>query len=117
MAIERIRETFNDGVLAYGKLETQLNENGRSIGKAFNPVGTLPFRFLNARDSDYLAFGAMGLKLDLKVKTPTPPMLHNKSMTPYTVKINDQQYDVIKGDRDNIYLYFYLQRVGGDRLE
>lgn len=112
MALERYRETFNDGMLQYGAYKTRRNENRKRTGRVFVPQGQLPFRILNARDSDYTECGTLGSSLDLKIKTPTPPMLRNKVLNQFKVKIENDEYDVIKGDRDKYYLYFYLHRVG-----
>lgn len=112
MALERIRETFNDGILYYGVFKTQRSENRKRTGQSFESQGELPFSILNARDNDYLECGTLGSSLDMKVKTPMPPSLNNKVLNQFKVKIENDEFDVIKGDRDKHYLYFYLHRIG-----
>jgi hypothetical protein len=110
--MERYRETFNDGILKYGISKTERTANRKNTKKVFNEIGKLKYRVLSARDSDYLACGALGSSLDLKVKTPMPPSLRTKILSDYKVVLNNEEYEVIKGDRDKFYLYFYLSRVG-----
>jgi SPP1 family predicted phage head-tail adaptor len=112
VALERIRETFNDGVLQYGKFKTQRSDNRKNLGRSFVPSGTLFYRKLSVRESDYLEFGSMGSTLDLKVKTPVPPGLTKLNKDTFVIRIDDEDYEIIATDRDSFYLYFYLHKVG-----
>lgn len=109
---EQIRETFNDGILKYGKYETIRSENRKRTGKNFAQDGVLFYRELSVRESDYLQYGAMGSTLDLKVKTPMPPSLKNINKDSMIIKIGDIDYNIINVDRDKNYLFFYLHKVG-----
>ncbi|MFC6038425.1 phage head-tail adapter protein [Paenisporosarcina macmurdoensis] len=108
------RETLNDGYLIYGKKITERTASLKKIGETFLEEGKLAFRILSARESDYQMIGAMNSSLDLKVKTLNPPKFLRISKNDLTVYIKNEEYDVIKADRDDdrTYLYFYLQKVG-----
>jgi len=114
VAKERIRETFNDGILAYGFKKTQRSENGKRIGGVFTPEGKLAFQELSCRESDYQMAGARGTILSLKVKTLYPPSFRKINKSKLKVVVDGKEYDVIKVDSDpqKQYLYFYLQEVG-----
>lgn len=114
MALERIRETFNDGLLQFGHNETLRSPTLKRIGERFVPEGNLFFRQLSVRTDDYLQFGAMGKTLDLKVKTHLPPSLKPFDSESTIVRIIEDDYQVITFDRDSHYLYLYLHKVGGD---
>ncbi|KHD85680.1 hypothetical protein NG54_07915 [Heyndrickxia ginsengihumi] len=111
MPLERVRETFNDGLLQYGTYKTKRSESRKVIGKEFVPQGSLFYRELSVRDSDYLQFGAMGSTLDLKLKTPMPPSLRKIDKENLFVQIDGDDYIIINTDRDSNYLYFYLHKV------
>ncbi|NCG67800.1 phage head closure protein [Bacillus coagulans] len=116
--MERVRETFNDGVLTYGAYKTIRTESRKVTGKQFVEQGRLFYRALSVRESDYLQFGAMGSTLDLKVKTQMPPALRQIDKDKLIVRIADQDFNIITVDRDNHYLYFYLHKVdGGEKNE
>lgn len=109
------RETFNDGLLRYGHKVTQRTETGKRVGETFNEEGTLHFREMSYRESDYQLADALSSRLDLKVKTPYPPSFRKIDKNKLIVRIDTQEYEVITVDHDasKLYLYFYLQRVGG----
>ncbi|TLS37741.1 phage head closure protein [Pseudalkalibacillus caeni] len=108
------RETFNDGFLQYGHNSVQRSANGKRIGESFLAEGKLAFKEMSARESDFELAGTMGSSLDLKVKTRFPPSFRNIKKSGLKVVIESVEYDVIKADvdRNNNYLYFYLQEVG-----
>jgi hypothetical protein len=117
MALERVRETFNDGVLKYGTYKTIRSEARKVIDKQFSEQGSLFYREMSVRDSDYIQFGAKGSTLDIKVKTLMPPNLKNIDKDNLVIKINNDDYSIITTDRDKYYLYFYLHKVDGDNNE
>jgi len=117
MPLERVRETFNDGVLKYGSYKTIRSDSRKIIGKEFEEQGRLFYRELSVRESDYLQFGAMGSTLDLKLKTPMPPSLRKIDKDNLIVQIDGDDYTIITTDRDTSYLYFYLHKVDGDKNE
>ncbi|MED4492827.1 phage head closure protein [Heyndrickxia coagulans] len=118
MALARVRETFNDGVLTYGAYKTIRTESRKVTGKQFVEQGRLFYREMSVRESDYLQFGAMGSTLDLKVKTPMPPALRKIDKDKLIVRIDGDDFNIITVDRDANYLYFYLHKVdGGDKNE
>lgn len=112
MEMDRIRETFNDGVLFYGRYMDLLSGKKKRIGKEFAEEGKLFFRELNCREQDYITAEAAGSVLDIKVKTPYPRHLKLLNKSNLIVKIHEQLYEVIKVDSDKYYLYFYLMKVG-----
>lgn len=111
---EPFRETLNDGYLIYGKKITERAASLKKIGETFLEEGKLAFRILSARESDFQMINAMNSSLDLKVKTMHPPKFLRISKNDLTVYIENEEYDVVKVDRDDdrTYLYFYLQKVG-----
>jgi hypothetical protein len=115
MVLKPYRETFNDGFLSYGHKLTQRSSTGKRIGESFTAEGKLAFKEMSCRDSDYQLAGILGASLDLKVKTLYPPSFRNVNKNKFKVVIKNVEYDVIKvdSDSDKIYLYFYLQEVGG----
>ena len=108
------REVFNDGYLQYGYKKTQRSDSAKRIGNVFTAEGKLAFREMSARESDYQLAGAMGAKLDLKVKTMYPPSFQSIKKSKLKVVIKGIEFDVIKVDSDNgnQFLYFMLQEVG-----
>ncbi len=110
--MERHREVFNDGFLAYGHKITQRSETGKRVGETFNQEGKLAFKKLSVRESDYQMAGHIGAKLDLKVKSLYPPSFRSIDKNKLKIVISTMEYDVIKVDADRYYLYFYLQEAG-----
>lgn len=112
---QHYREVFNDGFLEYGYKKTQRSESGKKTGEAFTSNGKLAYKEMTARDSDYQLAGAMGSKLDLKVKTMFPPSFRSIVKSKLKVVIRGKEFDVIKVDHDTqtLFLYFLLQEVGG----
>lgn len=112
--IQHHREVFNDGFLQYGHKKTVRSSSGKNTGGVFTGEGKLAFKEMSARDSDYLLAGAMGGKLDLKVKTLYPPSFRTIEKSKLKVVIRGKEYDVLKADTDSVtrFLYFYLQEVG-----
>lgn len=113
------KEVFNDGYLTYGTNETKRSANRSVIGTEFVAAGTLAFKEMSARESDYTLANAMDSKLDLKVKTLYPPSFQTIDKDKLVVRLRETEFDVIKVDPDNTngFLYFYLQRVGGHNSE
>lgn len=109
------RETFNDGVLQYGHKITQRTSTGKRIGETFNAEGALYFNEMSYRERDYQLANSMDSRLDLKVKTPYPPSFRKIDKNKLIVRIDGQDYETIQVDHDKskIFLFFYLQRVGG----
>lgn len=112
--MKQLHQTFNDGYLQYGYKVTNRSDRGKRIGDIFKEEGKLAFQLLNARDQDYNFAGMMGGSLDLKIKTRFPPSFRTINKNKLICVINKVEYDVIKvdSDKDNRYLYFYLQEVG-----
>lgn len=111
------KEVFNDGYFTYGHKKTSRSDSGKRTGEVFLSEGKLAFKEMSAREGDYQLAGAMGAKLDLKVKTLYPPSFRSINKNKLKVVIRGTEYDVIKVDPDNVtrFLYFYLQEVGGHR--
>lgn len=111
---KRIRETLNDGVLFYGRNETQRSPTGKNIGTKFIQEGFLHYSEKSNRERDYRLVDALSSTLDLKVKTYYPPNFKNIQKTDLVVRIGTTEFEVIQADPDETktYLYFYLQKVG-----
>ena len=103
------RETFN------GHKITQRTATKKRIGEVFTQEGILYFREMSYRESDYQLANTLGSRLDLKVKTPYPPSFRKIDKNKLIVRIDNVEYDTIRVDHDKSkhYLFFYLQRVGG----
>lgn len=108
MAKNLKHETYNDGLLEYGNIESIFNANRKKIGEDFISQGKLFYTQMSARDSDILQASNMGYVIDLKLKTPYRPGITSK----YKVKIRDGIYDIQKLDSTGEYIYLYLQKVG-----
>ncbi|KAA0547572.1 phage head-tail adapter protein [Bacillus sp. BGMRC 2118] len=110
-----LHETFNDGVLQYGHKTTQRTVTKKRIGEIFTPTGTLYFKEMSYRESDYQMANTLGSRLDLKVKTPYPPSFRKNDKNKLVVLIDGQEFETIHVDHDlaKKYLFFYLQKVGG----
>ncbi|UII56710.1 phage head closure protein [Cytobacillus spongiae] len=108
------RETYNDGFINYGRKSTTRTSTGKRIGETFESIGTLAFKEISCRDSDFQMAGLKGASLDLKIKTPFPPSFRDLNKNKLTVILRGYEYDVINVDYDQMKtsLFFYLQRVG-----
>lgn len=112
MPMERIRETFNDGVLIIGSLETKRNESREKIGTNFIEIAKMHFRRMMIREADSYALGENTLsKVTTKVKTMFNPIVKSDWKNKYIVKIQNEQYNVLYVDYDSNYCYFYLEKV------
>ncbi|UOE54921.1 phage head closure protein [Cytobacillus oceanisediminis] len=113
--MDQYRETFNDGVLVYGHKTTQRSQTGKRIGEVFTAEGKLYYREMSCRQSDYELANASGSKLDIKVKTPYPPSFRKINKNKLLIQIDGEEYESINVDHDasKLYLFFYLQKVGG----
>lgn len=111
--MDRIRETFNDGILEYGHEEDILSDKKKRIGKDFVSSGKLFFKEMYARDADHQMCNSLGATLELKLKTLAPSSFRKKDLTNYVCIVNGQKYEVIKADYDKNYIYFYLTKTGG----
>lgn len=101
-------ETYTDGVLEYGSIESKFNANRKKIGEEFIPKGRLFYTQMSARDSDIMQASNMGYVIDLKLKTPYRPEISSKNK----IRIEDDLYDIKKFDYTKEHIYLYLQRVG-----
>lgn len=110
--MDRIRETFVDGRMEYGRFKDKLSEKKKRIGKEFVKEGKLFFRELSIREQDYQFAKGLDTQLDLKIKTPYPSIFRGVKKRDLIGKINGEFFDVVKVDHDRFYLYFYLTKVG-----
>ena len=101
-------ETYTDGMLEYGAIESIFNANRKKIGEEFIPKGKLFYTQMSARDSDILQASNMGYVIDLKLKTPYRPEISSKNK----VRIGSDLYDIQKFDYTAEHIFLYLQRVG-----
>ena len=106
-------DPFNDGFLTYGKNVTQY-EGKKSVGKMFEPMGTMAFTEMSARDQDYSFVDALGGTLDLKIKTMYPMHMETNLINKMSVRVKGIEYETVKVDRDRNkeQLFWYLQKVG-----
>lgn len=114
MPNKKIRDTLNDGYVAYGRRETQRSEKGKRIGEVFVAKGKLAYRELSCRESDYQMAQVMSATLDMKIQTLCPPFFKHEQKSKLVMVKDGIEFDVIKvdTDREKMYLYFYLQEVG-----
>ena len=110
MARTKLPESFNDGLLEFGKTATQRDEHAKIIGDGFERFGELFFNYQTIRQSDFEQYGTTDLSVDLKVKTYYTPNVEKS----HKVIINDSIYEItgIDPDKERIYLYWYLSKVG-----
>lgn len=106
-------DPYNDGFLTYGKNVTQY-EGKKSVGKTFEPLGTMAFTEMSARDQDYSLVDALSGTLDLKLKTMYPMHMESNLINKMPVRVKGIEYETIKVDRDRNkeQLFWYLQKVG-----
>lgn len=111
MATQARIDVFNDGLLAYGSVETK-RIKGKAVGKVFSEAGRLYFAFMEARSSDYALAEGDNISIDLKVKTPYEPGFSKQK--PGQVVLEGEQYDVVSLDWDagKTKLFWYLQKGG-----
>lgn len=115
MPVQRFHnEVFNDGYLTYGYMETERDDNESIIDEVFTEMGSLAYKHMSARESDYQLTDTMGSRLDMKVKTRFPPSFRKVNKNKLTVMIEGDEYNVTHVDPDNVnrFLYFYLEKVG-----
>lgn len=118
--MKNYRETFNDGVMIFGRTKTDRSETGKRIGEKFEALGKLAFHIMSHREEDYKLADALGSSLDLKVKTMFPATFKKYSLrelNKFKAKIQGVEYDVIRVDKNpsGDRLFFYLQEVGRPR--
>lgn len=101
-------ETYTDGVLEYGSVESRFNANRKKIGEDFIPKGRLFYTQMSARDSDIMQASNMGYAIDLKLKIPYRAEVSSKNK----VRIDKDVYDIKKFDYTKEHIFLYLQRVG-----
>ena len=101
-------ETYNDGVLFFGEIKAIENEFHKKVGEELTVKGKLFFAKKSIREEDSSLADEMGKRLDLKVKTPYLKDVTSKMKC----RIEGQQYDIIRIDRDKPAMYLYLQEVG-----
>lgn len=113
MVNQRIRETFNDGILTIKTQVTKRNELKKKIGTSYeNVAGPLRFKNVSIRESDLATMDAIGSRLSKKVKTPYHPVARDFNKDKYFIVINGVRFNSVYVDSDNFYLYFYLEKVG-----
>lgn len=108
MSNELKHESYNDGILEFGKIESTFNENRKKIGESFSSIGKLFFAQMSCRDNDIMQASSMGYVIDIKVKVPFRKEINSKNK----VKIDNETYDIKKIDSDKNNVYLYLQKVG-----
>lgn len=104
---EMKHETYNDGFISYGQIQTIRNANKVKIGEKLKQIGTLPFETLSIRDNDNIVADSLGYTINKKIKVPYRELPENIKIT-----INEDKtiYDIVKRDSsDKINLYLYLQ--------
>ena len=100
-------DTFLDGFIHYGQIQTLRNSKGVKTGETFNELGKLAFSEVNIRDTDNVTAFSLGYTINKKIKVP-----YRKIESNIKIKINtdDTVYDVVKQDTsDHKTLYLYLQ--------
>lgn len=100
-------ETYNDGFIEYGNIETIRNDKKVKIGEEIKAMGTLPFELMTIRDNDNIVADSLGYTIDKKIKVPYRNLPENVKVI---INKEDIIYDIVKRDSsDKISLYLYLQ--------
>lgn len=98
-------ETYNDGFIRYGLIQTVRNEKKVKTGEEFKKKGILPYELVSIRDNDNLIADSLGYTIDKKVKVPYRILPEN-----IKIQLGKNIYDIVKKDSsDKINLYLYLQ--------
>lgn len=100
-------DTYNDGFIYYGTIETIRNDKMEKTGERIKKIGKLPFERATIRDNDNIVADSLGYTINKKIKVPYRELPKNIKIT-----INDENeiYDVVKKDSsDKKNLYIYLQ--------
>lgn len=100
-------DTYNDGFIHYGVIETIRNEKMVKTGEKIKEIGLLPFERATIRDSDNITADSLGYTINKKIKVPYRQLPKNAKIT-----INDEKeiYDIVRKDSsDKRSLYIYLQ--------
>jgi hypothetical protein len=113
--MERIRETFNDGVLTLLKQTTKRNTARVKIGVEDTTIAKLHYRRMALRDADVNAMGdGIAAKVTTKVKTVLHPAIKTEQKNRLFVKLDGARYNVLYSDYDTNYCYLYLERIDAD---
>lgn len=100
-------DTYNDGFIHYGTIETIRNEKMVKTGERIKEIGILPFERATIRDNDNIVADSLGYTINKKIKVPYRELPKNIKIT-----INNEKevYDIVKKDSsDKRNLYIYLQ--------
>ena len=63
-------DTFLDGFIHYGQIQTLRNSKGVKTGETFNELGKLAFSEVNIRDTDNVTAFSLGYTINKKIKVP-----------------------------------------------
>ncbi|TGB04693.1 phage head closure protein [Halobacillus salinus] len=109
-----LHEVYNDGFLVYGRHETLRSPTRKVIGKEFVEKGKLAYQLMSIREEDYSMAETMGSSVDVKVKTPFPPLFLRWKKSDLVIRIGAEEYEVISVDYDRSKrnLFFYLRQIG-----
>lgn len=113
--MERIRETFNDGILVINEQQTIRNSQRVKTGTTLVPQARLHYRRMVLRDADVQMIGqGIASKVTRKLKTILHPLLRDEDFkNTYFVTINGDSFNTLYVDWDKNYSYLYLEKVGG----
>lgn len=102
-------EELNSGQLSYGSDKPIRDDFGKHTGSTFEIAGTLNFKNMSLRESDYNLYEAIDKVVARKVKVYYVPGIEKT----HKVMIEGEKYDLTRVDPDNekVFMYLYLEKV------
>ena len=88
-------KVYNAGVLEYGD-SVKAKKHGKTIGREFDAVDSLPYRVMNIREQDKeVAFGR-DMVIDIKIATPYTDKINSENV----ISLRGQFYNIVTVDKD-----------------
>lgn len=116
--MERIRETFNDGVFELRRQVTKRNAAREKVGVSTVTITKLHYRRMAMRDADVYSLGdGIAAKVTTKLKTVLHPKLRDAVKNHLFVTITGDDYNILYSDYDAKYCYLYLERMADNGPE
>lgn len=101
-------DTYNDGFIHYGTIETIRNQQMVKTGEKIKEIGILPFERVTIRDNDNIVADSLGYTINEKIKVPYRELPNNIKLT---INNKSEIFDIVKqdsSDKKNLYLYLQL---------
>lgn len=88
-------KTYNDGVLEFG-ISEKVKKHGKTLGRKFKAIDSLPFRIMNIREQDKEFAYARDMVIDIKVAVPYYEEIYSK----HAITLRDRFYNIVTIDKD-----------------